>query len=44
MRAEWLRREGASELIVVLTGWAAGAAPFRKRRSKVRVSRIEPRI
>ncbi|RDD68989.1 pimeloyl-ACP methyl esterase BioG family protein [Paracoccus versutus] len=29
MRAEWLRREGASELIVVLTGWAAGAAPFR---------------
>ncbi|WP_104492661.1 DUF452 family protein [Paracoccus denitrificans] len=29
MRAEWLRREGAPELIVVLTGWAVGAGPFR---------------
>lgn len=28
MRAEWLRRKGADELIVVLGGWAAGAAPF----------------
>lgn len=25
-------------------GWTAGAAPFRKRRSKVKISRIEPRI
>lgn len=25
-------------------GWTAGAAPFRKRRTKVKISRIEPRI
>ncbi|MEF9604006.1 DUF452 family protein [Paracoccus sp. PXZ] len=29
MRAEWLRREGADELIVVLTGWAVGVEPIR---------------
>lgn len=29
MRAEWLRRTGAEELIVVLTGWAVGSAPLR---------------
>ncbi|CAM3275063.1 biotin synthesis protein BioG [Paracoccus aminovorans] len=29
MRAQWLRREGARELVVVVTGWALGAAPFR---------------
>ncbi|QRZ15286.1 DUF452 family protein [Paracoccus methylovorus] len=29
MKAEWLRREGARELLVVLTGWAVGAEPFR---------------
>ncbi|QFQ88980.1 DUF452 family protein [Paracoccus kondratievae] len=29
MKAEWLRRTGADHLIVVLTGWAVGAAPFR---------------
>ncbi|MDF3853710.1 pimeloyl-ACP methyl esterase BioG family protein [Paracoccus sp. P2] len=29
MRAEWLKRAGAEELIVVLTGWAVGPEPFR---------------
>ncbi|RDW11887.1 pimeloyl-ACP methyl esterase BioG family protein [Paracoccus thiocyanatus] len=29
MRAEWLRRKGAGELIVVLTGWAVGHEPLR---------------
>ncbi|WP_333684120.1 pimeloyl-ACP methyl esterase BioG family protein [Pontibaca methylaminivorans] len=29
MKVEWLHRGGAPSLIVVLTGWAAGAGPFR---------------
>jgi biotin synthesis protein BioG len=28
MKAQWLQRDGADELIVVFGGWALGAAPF----------------
>jgi len=29
MKQTWLRREGTSELLVVMTGWAVGGEPFR---------------
>jgi pimeloyl-[acyl-carrier protein] methyl ester esterase len=29
MKMTWLRQTGAEELILVFTGWAVGAAPFR---------------
>lgn len=29
MKHTWLKREGGSELLVVMTGWAVGCEPFR---------------